>query len=128
MSKKILYGFLFMLAGTLAAAPDIYEEIAAGMRSGNSKELAKYFEASVDLTILSQEEVYSKTQAELVLKDFFQKNTPKSFTILHKSPVKDGPMYAIGNLATTGGIYRTTIFIKQAGGRSVIRELRFEKD
>ena len=122
---------LLFVATSLAFAIsiDIYEEISNAIRSGNTKEVVKYFDANVDLTILTQEDVYSKAQAELIIKDFFTKNTPKSFTLLHKGTSKEGAMYAIGNLVTTqGSTFRTYFFIKQNAGKYYIKELRFEKE
>lgn len=111
-----------------AVAYDIYDDISSAINSGNSIMIAEFFGSTVDLTILSQEDVYSKTQAQIILKDFFSKNTPKSFSILHKGTSKDGATYAIGSLITKQGeSYRTYFFIKQVGGKNIIKELRFEK-
>ena len=129
MKKIIIITFLFAITNLLVADTDIYQEIAAAVRSGNSKEVAKYFNTNVDLTILTQEDTYSKTQAELIIKDFFEKNTPKSFILIHQGTSKEGAMYAIGTLVTTQRVtLRTSFFIKQTSGKYYIRELRFEKD
>ena len=106
---------------------DIYDEIANAIRSGDSKQIAMYFSGSIDLTIMNQEDVYSKAQAELIVKDFLIKNTPKSFAILHKGSSKEGTLYAIGNLVTINGkTFRTSFFVKMVSGKYAIQELRFE--
>lgn len=126
--RKTLIIICFFITPLFSIA-DIYAEISTAIRSGNSKQLAAYFNTNVDLAILSQEEVYSKAQAEMILKDFFSKNTPKSFTIMHKGTSKEGAMYGIGKLTTTAGInYRIYFFIKQTSGKNYIQELRFEKE
>src|SRR5215510_11424465 len=118
---------LFFTVCTTAWAIDIYDEVALAVRSGDSRQLATYFGSSVDLTILSQEDVYSKAQAELIVKDFFTRNPPKSFTLLHKGSSKEGTVYGIGNLlATNGKVYRTSFFLKLSSGKYLIQELRFE--
>ena len=128
MKKTLLFVFLSFSVLALRAA-DIYDDVAAAIRSGNSKEVAGFFTPSVDLTILVQEGMYSKAQAEVIIRDFFAKNSPKSFSILHKGTSKEGSMYAIGNLQTTDGrIFRTYFFIKQISGKNFIQELRFEKE
>ena len=107
----------------------IHEDIAAAIRSGNYKQVAAYFNNNVDMTILSKEEVYSKAQAEIILKDFFVKDPPKSFVILHQGNSKEGAKYSIGTLVTTQGTtYRTYFFVKQNSGKFYIQELRFEKE
>src|SRR5258706_15863280 len=80
---------------------DVYEDISRAIRSGDSRQIASLFGSSIDLTLLNQEDVYSKAQAELMIKDFFLKNPPKTFTIVHKGSSKEGTLFAVGNLAST---------------------------
>ena len=125
--KKTLLVTLFTLSALIAFA-DIYSDISNAIRSGDARAVARYFNSTVDLTILNQEEVYSKAQAEQVLRDFFSKNTPRSFTLIHKGVSKEGAKYAIGTLVTTSGVeYRTYFFVKQSTSGELIQELRFEK-
>jgi hypothetical protein len=128
--KKIFYiSILFIISMVPAAISESYDAIAQAIREGNYKQLSSYFNKSVELNILSHEENYTKIEAEAVLKDFFMKNPPKSFTLLHQGNSKEGAIYAIGSLVTTQGAnLRTYFFVKQISGRTVIQELRFEKE
>jgi hypothetical protein len=118
---------LFFLLAASVKALDIYDEIANAIRSGDSKQIASYFSNNIDLTILNQEDVYSKAQAELIVKDFLSKNSPKSFSILHKGSSKEGTIYAIGNLSTMNGkTFRVSFFVKMTSGKYMLQELRFE--
>ena len=84
MKKSLRLSVILMLVSmSLLAALDVFENISSAIRTGDSKQLSRFFNTSVDLTILNKEEVYSKAQAEQIIKDFFSKNTPKSFTIIH---------------------------------------------
>lgn len=119
---------LLLAAGSVTAYLDIYQDISNAIRSGEAKAVARFFSTTVDLTILNQEEVYSKAQAEQVLRDFFSKNTPRTFNLIHKGVSKEGAKYAIGNLVTAQGAqFRTYFFVKQSPSGEVIQELRFEK-
>ncbi len=125
--KTLKIFILFLLLAASGKALDIYDDIANSIRSGDPKQIAFYFSNTVDLTILNQEEVYSKAQAELIVKDFLNKNSPKTFTILHKGSSKEGTLYAIGNLVTLNGkTFRTSFFVKMTSGKYMIQELRFE--
>jgi hypothetical protein len=120
---------LFLLFVGLSFGADLLDEVANALRSGDAKSVSRYFGSSVDLSIASQEDVYSKTQAEQVLKDFFSKNQPRSFTILHKGESKEGAKYAIGRLLTAQGVsYRTYFYVKAQGNTPVIQELQFMKE
>jgi hypothetical protein len=101
------------------------DEVVAAMRSGNSTLIAKYFDDLVDISMPDKSNTYSKSQAELVLKDFFTNNPVKKFEIIHKGE-NAGSQFCIGTLYTKNGSFRTTIFMKQKGGGQLLQELRFE--
>ena len=101
------------------------DDVIAAMRAGNSSQVAKYFDNNIEISMPDKSNSYSKSQAELVLKDFFASNPVKGFEIIHKGE-NAGSQYCIGTLQTRNGAYRTTIFMKQKGDSQVLQELRFE--
>ena len=101
------------------------DDVISAMKSGNSSQVARFFDASVELSMPDKSNSYSKSQAELVLKDFFATNAVKGFEVIHKGE-NAGSQYCIGTLVTKTGSYRTTIFMKQKGDGQVLQELRFE--
>ncbi len=103
-----------------------FTEIINAIKSGDAAEVSKYFDNTVEITFPGKSNSYSKSQAELVLRDFFSTNSIKKFEVLHKSD-NAGSQYCIGNLQTSGGLFRTTIYLKQKAEKQVIQELRFEK-
>jgi hypothetical protein len=106
---------------------DISDEVAASVKTGNAASVAKYFSANVDLKILDKEDVYSKAQAELILKDFFSKNPIKSFEVIHKGTSKNGDQFAIGTYESASGKkFRTYFLFKKEGAGLAIQQLRFE--
>ena len=131
MGKRFLFApililtFMFLREGIKAQN---MENVSAAIKSGNAKEVAKYFDNSIEITILNTERDYSKTQGEMVLKDFFAHNTPTSFNLIHKGSSKQGSQYGIGTLITNTGKFRTYVYIKQKGSLFYIEEIRFEKD
>ena len=107
-------------------AEDIPQAVIDALRTGNTAVLSGYFNTSIELAILEQEDIYSKQQAELIIKDFFAKHVPSSFTVLHKGG-KEGSQYAIGNLVTSSGTFRVTLWIKMTQNKPYIHQLRFEE-
>jgi hypothetical protein len=101
------------------------DDVISAMKTGNSSQVAKYFDTNVELSMPDKSNSYSKSQAELVLKDFFLSNPVKGFDVIHKGE-NAGSQYCIGTLITKNGSYRTTIFMKQKGDGQVLQELRFE--
>ena len=107
---------------TLIASID---EIVNSLRSGNAAEMAKFFDNTVEITLPDKSNSYSRSQAEVVLRDFFTNNPVKSFQILHKGE-NAGSQYCIGTLTTKNATYRTTVFMKQKGNRHTLQEIRIE--
>ena len=106
---------------------DISDDVSAAVKTGNSGNVAKFFSTNVDLKILDKEDVYSKAQAELILRDFFAKNQVKAFTVIHKGTSKNGDQFAIGTYeSNTGKKFRTYFLFKKEGAGLTIQQLRFE--
>ena len=101
------------------------DEVIYAIKSGNAAQVAKFFDNTVEIGMPDKSNSYSKSQAEMVLKDFFTNNGVKSFEIIHKGE-NAGSQYCIGNLITRTAIYRTTIYMKQKSEKQVLQEIRFE--
>ncbi len=101
------------------------DEVITAMRAGNAADIAKHFDNTVEINMPDKSNSYSKSQAELVLKDFFSSHSVRSFTVIHKGE-NSGSQFCIGTLATKNGSYRTTIFMKQKGDKQVLQGVTFE--
>jgi len=108
-------------------AVNIPDEVVTAFKQGNAKVLAKYFNANIELVVLDKEDIYSKTQAEVIVRDFFSQNPVSDFSIVHQGG-KEGAKYVIGNLSTSKGNFRVYIYMKTVGGNAVISQLRIEKE
>jgi SAM-dependent MidA family methyltransferase len=123
--KKYLLSLIILIIGSSFITIS-FAQIISAIQSGKSEEVAKFFDTTVEITLPSKSSSYSKSQAALVLNEFFDANPVKNFQIIHKSE-NEGSQYCIGNLTTTKGVFRTTIYIKQKGDKQLVQELRFEK-
>jgi len=101
------------------------DDVIGAMKTGNATQVAKFFDTNIEISVNDKSNSYSKSQGELVLKDFFTTNVVKSFDVIHKGE-NAGSQYCIGTLVTKGGTFRATIFMKQKGDQQVLQELRFE--
>jgi len=115
---------LMLSAAVFAQSAD--ESISAAIKVGNFKEVSRFLDAKVDMAILSKENSYSKAQAELIIKDFFAKNTVSGYQVIHRGRSRDGAQYSIGSLTTSTGTYRTYVLTKGEGDKTRIQQLRFE--
>ena len=124
----IASGFTFVNVLSENSLADITKNIADAIRKGSASELAVYFNSTIDLTVLDKEGTFSKAQAEQIMKEFFTKNTPKSFEIKSQGTSSDGSNYAIGTLVTNKGNFRTYFLVKTISNKSYIQQLQFDND
>lgn len=100
-------------------------EVINGIKSGNANTVSKYFDNTVEISLAGKSGNYSKSQGEVVLRDFFTNNVVKSFTVIHQGD-SGGSAYCIGTLVTNKGTYRATVNLKQKGDKHILQELKFE--
>lgn len=127
---KIRAAILLLLVSMASVSfkMDVIDDIAAAIRSGNPKNISKFFIDNIDLKVIEQEDIYSKQQAEMILKDFFTKHAVKSYTVNHKSQPKAGSQYVIGVLDTANGKFRTYFLIKTTGASTLIQQFKIETE
>jgi hypothetical protein len=117
---------LAILLHSLTVKAEIFDDISLAIKGADVKNLSKNFNSSIDLTIGTQENTYSRIQAEQILREFFVSNKPAGFTIIHQGLSKEGAKYAIGSLTTSQGKnYRVYLYVKQIGNVYLVNELRF---
>lgn len=123
---------LLILSTALFAAPSSefsLSDITSALAGGDVDKLSQYFDTDVEITILNQGNTYSKDKASTVLKDFFSHYPPQSFTQMHQGKSKgQDSQFCIGNLVTTGSVFRVYIYLKVEGSQNLIKELRFNKE
>jgi len=104
---------------------DNMDVVVTAIRSGNVTQLSSFFDARVDITLPDKSDTYSKTQAEMVISDFFNTNVVKNFKITQQGE-SGGTFYCAGILQTRSGNYRTTLFFRQKGDKHFLQEIRFQ--
>ena len=119
---------LFSLLVPGRAQGSVSDAIDNALRSGDASGISRYFGASVDITINNATSTYSRTQGELVLRDFFSRNAVHGFDIEHSgASTGGGAVYTIGLLNTGNGKYKVYLALRQKDGGYVLKEIRFEK-
>jgi len=123
----VIWQLVYFMQVSASQDDNIPEEIILSIRAGNAAELAKFFYTNIELVILEKEDVYSKAQAEQILRKFFTDNHPTSFKIIFEGG-KEVSRYAIGSLTASTGNFRVYFLIKDQDGSPLIHQLRIEKE
>jgi hypothetical protein len=124
---KILFVLLTFLLPVQTIAPNL-APVTKALSEGDATTLSNYLDDSIELTVLSTQNVYDKAQATNILRDFFSKNKPKAFAAVHQGSSKGSTShYTIGDLNSGAGTFRVYLYYKSAGDKPIIQEMRIEK-
>ena len=69
--KQFALLLLVAIAIPLIARADIFDQLLVSIKAGDSKQVAQHFNKTVDFATPTISDVYSKAQAEILLKEFF---------------------------------------------------------
>lgn len=126
---KSIFTFLLMAAGfiftSFSSSQSGIDDIINALRTGNASGISRYIDGNVEISLPDKSDSYSKAQAGIILKDFFNNNAIKSFELKHKGD-QGGRQFCIGTLHTKTGSYRTTVFMKPKADKQVMGEIRFQ--
>ncbi len=126
--RFILISFIFysILGAVAPPGDDEIQKITEAIKATDATKLAVYFNSTLDLELGDISGTYSKTQAEMILKDFFKNAPLVSYTLNHQGSSEDGSKYSIGTYKTKTKEYRVYILLKKQGTSLLIQQLQFE--
>ena len=116
-------GAFFFLSAFQPAV--VIDNVIGALRSGNATELAKYMDDNVEISLPGKSDSYSRSQAAVIIQDFFTNNGVKGFDVKFKGE-NGGSQFCIGTLQTRTASYRTTFFLANRNGKQLVREIRFQ--
>ena len=113
--------FFCVIPLTQAQSVEVPSEIVVALNIGDASQLSNYLNTNVELFIENKNDVFSKSQANQIVADFFRKNRVSSFILLHKGN-KDAASFVIGTLKTATGNFRLYVLTR----KNEIQQLRIE--
>ncbi len=123
LSAFLMFSFSHSIKGTM----DSIDPVVSAIDNGSSSDLARYFNSSISLNINGQQGDYSKSQAEIVLRDFFKKNPPIDFSLVFRSENPSSLSTYIGEYASGQGSFKVFIKVSQNDNSFRIYSLDFVK-
>ncbi len=135
MKKNLMFVLFSMLisfaapaASVMPASSGIIESIASAIKGANSGELARYFSNTVEIQIPGKEGTFSKSQAEMIMKDFFSRNPVTSYAVNQQGSSNGGAQFMIGTYKSGKTIFHVYVLVKPVGGQLLIQQLHFESE
>ena len=118
----------YFTASLPTATAQTIDEITQTVQSGSSKALGKFLQDNITLSINNTLSDYSKHQAEQVLKDFFRKNPPKEFKLLHQDGPANKNWHIIAQYRGDDANFRVLIKGAEHDGKLIISTIEFTKE
>lgn len=114
--------------GSVVAQPQI-EDVTKALNGGDLQNMVKYFDNVIDITLNNDQSTYSKSQAEMVIRNFLTRNSAKSFQVKYKGNASgDNSFFIIGELRSNAhSIYKVYFFFKQKGKLFLLQKIKFEQ-
>ena len=110
--------FALICYGFFSPSKREYTKINDAILNGAAENLGIYFGDNVDLTLLNNNNKYSKTQAIKVLKEFFKKNPPLEYSS------NSNRTYVSGRMTTEDGeSFLLNYTLKNRGNQLIITDL-----
>lgn len=117
------------MASMPVQAQDLFGPVKAAVRAGNAEELGNQLNQTVGVDLNGKQATYSKTQAEMVLRDFFRDNPPSDFNIVHTGASQDGALqFAIGKYTSGKNTFSVLIRVRTAGKVRLVHDISFVKE
>jgi hypothetical protein len=136
--KKLIFGSLLLMQSFLpfslvnaqsSQAETTSSNVVQAISKANAAQLSASFGNSIDLSLPSNDGTFSRTQAEMIIKEFFKKNPPKSFTIKQQGASNDGARFTIATyVSQNNSVYRTYFLVKKVDGSHQVQLLQFEQE
>ena len=77
-------------------------DVVSALKVGDATRVSKYFDNLVEISLNDRSHSYSRSQAELIVRDFFTSNDVTNFQVIYKSAGSDVE-YCMGKLTTRHG-------------------------
>lgn len=104
-----------------------FKAIADDFKNENAKNIVALGKEKTSISILEKDGVYSKTQGELVLDNFFKEHPVKAFKFIFKGKETGSSSFAIGTL-TSQKEFRVTLKFKKVGTKFKIESITIEEN
>lgn len=128
--KKVILLMMFAILGVSiegVAQEDPFESIIKAFQKADAVSLSSSFNATVELLLPENENTYSSVQGEMIMKDFFKKYPPDSFTEIQKGNIDQASRFAICNYVTGNTQYQVYINLRKETDRFLIQKIKFEE-
>ncbi len=129
--KKLLLSIsctLLFFTGQAQNSRSPLEDMVNAIKNDRVLDMVKYFDNFVPITLNNNQAIYSRNQAEVVLHDFFEKNTPRDFNTMENGSPDNNSKFMIGTFDSQNAKFNVYVLMKMKDGNYIIQDLRINKE
>lgn len=104
----------------------VNDVIADAIKAGDATKLASYFAQTIQLSVPGKKDVFSKTQAGVIMQDFFKKYPPSSFTINSEGKTSGSNFYVLGSYVSGDVVFKVYYVMQNIENKITLHILKFE--
>ena len=124
----ICVSLIFSISTARAQQSDVIDVLAKYFAAADASKISSMFSSTLELDILSEEDLHSKAQAELIMRDFFSKNKPVSVKIIHRLVSNPDFKLAVFLMSTSQDKFRVSLSLSSNDDGFLIKQIRIEYD
>ena len=124
----IFVSLLYSISTASAQQQDVIDTLAKFFNTADASKISTLCSSTLELDILAQENLYSKAQAELIMRDFLSKNKPLSVKIIHRLLSNPNYKLAVLSMATIKDKFRVSISLSSNDESFLVKQIRIEYD
>lgn len=122
--KRLFLTLALVLSFLSVMAADI-TLISSAFKGGNALSINSSMDVEVDMALPGTSKKCTGNDAVTMLGEFFKRNKPSGFSVLHHADKKDSGFF-VGKLPTSTGEYRVNITYRSEGNKAIIQSIRIE--
>jgi hypothetical protein len=119
--------FILALNFQANAQEDPLDPAIRAIRESDPRSLSASFNLTIELRLPDNAITCSGSQAEMIMKDFFKKYPPDSFTVIEKGATDSLSRFAICNYLSGSRKYQVYLYMRQEKERFLIQKIQFEE-
>lgn len=104
-----------MLPNSLVQAQNESNSLTVALEEGSSQEIVNYLDDRVEISFNNDKRDFSKSQAQIVLRDFFKNNPSRGFQLHQEGKSSASLSYLIGTYQSVEDDFRLLIRGKKTG-------------
>jgi hypothetical protein len=128
--KKVIFlvlCFSFAFIIKAEAQEDPFNPIIKAIQESDARNLSAWFNVTVELSLPDNENTYSASQGEMIMKDFFKKYPPSSFDVVQQGTTDTVSKFAICDYLSGSRHYQAYILLRKEKEKFLIHKIKFEE-